>query len=60
MPGVIFWWDKCREDKCQEAFFGRTNAWSHFFGQTYARRTNAWRQFLIGQMPGGQMPGVNF
>ena len=45
MPGVIFWWDKCREDKCQEAFFGRTNAWSHF---------------LVGHMPGGQMPGGNF
>ena len=50
MPGVIFWSDKCQEDKCQESLFGRTNA----------RRTNAWRQFFIGQMPGGQMPGVNF
>ena len=50
MPGVTFWSDKCQEDKCLDAFFGRTNA----------RRTNAWRQFLIGQMPGGQMPGVIF
>merc|ERR1719242_1472431 len=50
MPGVIFWSDKCQEDKCLDAFFGRTNA----------RRTNAWTHFLVGQMPGGQMPGGNF
>merc|ERR1712218_41627 len=50
MPGVIFWSDKCQEDKYQESLFGRTNA----------RRTNAWRQFFIGQMPGGQMPGRIF
>merc|ERR1719189_1435628 len=43
MPGVIFWSDKCQEDKCQESLFGRTDA----------RRTNAWTQFLVGQMPGG-------
>ena len=48
MPGVIFWSDKCQEDKCLESLFGRTNA----------RRTNALSDFLVGQMPGGQMPGV--
>merc|ERR1712083_610907 len=42
--------DKCQEDKCLESFFGRTNA----------RKTNAWRQFFIGQMPGGQMRGRIF
>ena len=50
MPGGNFWSDKCQEDKCPDEFFGRTNA----------RRTNAWSQFLIGQMPGGQMPEPTF
>merc|ERR1719412_1917136 len=60
VPGRIFWSDECREDKCLEAIFYRTNArrtdaWTHFFG-----RTNAWKHFLVGQMPGVQMPGGNF
>merc|ERR1712218_773963 len=50
MPGVIFWSDKCQEDKFQESIFDRTNA----------RRTNARSHFLVGQMPGGQMPGRIF
>ena len=65
MPGPYFVSDKCQEDKCLEAIFyrtnaRRTNAWTHFFGRTNARRTNALSDFLVGQMPGGQMPGVNF
>merc|ERR1712218_928 len=46
MPGRIFFLsDKCQEDKCLEGFFARTNARSHF---------------LVGRMPGGQMPGRIF
>ena len=69
MPGVIFWWDKCREDKCQEKFLvGQMPGvifWSDICQEDKCLeaifdRTNAWSQFLIGQMSGGQMPGGNF